>query len=97
MKSRCFFISGFRPAYGKQVNDLVKMFDLGIEGVFTPFSHDATILIKDDVTDEQWAEQPSGIKRAYEEVGCAEVGVMENTPEYRNTAAVIRGGDKSGE
>lgn len=84
MKIREFYISGLEPAYGKQVNDFVKVLDLGMEGAFIPFAQKVTAQINDDVSAEQWARQPAGIKLAYEEAGCIEVVVRESAPEYHS-------------
>lgn len=84
MKKREFYVIGLKPAAGKQMNDFIRMFDLGTEGAFIPLAGKVTILVKDDVTDDQWERQPGAIKLAYEEVGCVEVKVVEATAEYQN-------------
>lgn len=72
-------MSGLKPAAGKQMNDFIKTFDLGMIGAFIPFVDKVTVLVKDNVTDKKWRRQPDGIKLAYEEArGCIEVKVVEH-------------------
>jgi hypothetical protein len=75
---RKFILVGYRPAYGKKANELMKAFDLGVEGVFIPFSEIVTIGISDDVTEEQLEKQPDAIMHAYEKTyGCIDLSIEE--------------------
>ena len=75
MRTREFYITGYKPAYSKQANELIKAFDLGVDGAFVKFAEKMIATLEDDVSPEQLAKQPSAIQKAYEEFGCINVSV----------------------
>lgn len=77
MRTRSFYVTGMKPAYGKEINDLLKASDLGMEGIFIPFAGKVTVKMSDEATKDQRERQPDGIKSAYEQMGCVAVAVLE--------------------
>ena len=73
---KSFWVVGLRPAFGKQVNDLIKAFDLGTDGAFVKFFVKATVTLKDN--DKPLQEV---IKAAYEKAGCVSVKIAPATNE----------------
>lgn len=72
---RTFVVTGLKPAFGKAVNDFVKLCDLGINGAFVKFGHIVTATVEDSATQEQLDRQPIAIKAAYEKLGCTDIDV----------------------
>ena len=66
---------GCYAAYGKQVNELIKAFDLGIDDAFIKFAEKVTATLENDVSPKQLAKQPSAIQKVYEELGCINVKI----------------------
>lgn len=87
MMKREFLVTGQRPAYGKEVNDLIEALDLGVIGAFVPFSYVMTATLKRDVTEDQLRRQPEAIKQALEQNGCRNVVI---TPLKTKTRCVSR-------
>jgi hypothetical protein len=74
-RQRKFQVTGLAPAQGKEVNALVRAFDLGVQGMFVPEEHVITATLSGDVTEAQLARQPEAIRRAYVEAGWVDVRV----------------------
>lgn len=70
-----YYITGKRPAISKQSNDLLKYFDLGIEGAFIYFSHKIVCELEEGISEEKLLRQPEGIKLAYEDIGYINVSI----------------------
>ena len=68
-------VAGYRPAYGQQVNDFMKMFDLGTDGIFVSFKEIVEVVFKETVTEQQLENAPDVLKQGYESVGCMKVFV----------------------
>ena len=64
------------PAHSKAANDLLKSFDLGIEGAFIPFNKKLVATLDENVTQDQLDRQPAEIKSAFEQAGCVNVIVI---------------------
>jgi len=76
VERREFYITGYKPAYGKKVNDMAKAFDLGTDGAFIRFTERMVATLSDNITEEKLAQQPKAIKSAYESSGCVDVIVV---------------------
>lgn len=70
---RKFFIAGMQPKYNHKINAFIQACDLGISGVYEPFSYYAIAEIGDNCTQAQLNGQPEAIKTAYEQAGAIDV------------------------
>ena len=75
MNVRWFCVAGFRPAFGKDANNLVKSLDLGINGAFIKSANVMKATLRDGATEDQLERQPGAIKKAFECMGWTSVTV----------------------
>ena len=76
---RTFLVTGYKPAYGKAMNDFIAACDLGIKGSFVEFRNLVTATVADDATADQLARQAPAIEAAYKKIGCENLTVSEIT------------------
>ena len=70
-----FIITGYKPAYGKEVNDFIQLCDLGTDGAFVGFKETVTVTFKETATETQIEKASDVLKRGYESLGCRNINV----------------------
>lgn len=71
-----FVVYGLEPYGGKKLNALIKMYDLGLDGVYTDYSKLVTVTYAAPVTCEGIAKTKLALIRAYEECGFVDIRVV---------------------